>query len=139
MGVLGKYSLRSDFLYAEAYNIDALNAQTGPVLSVYRANADVKAILDSAKTEPPIVDVVGQHDVTHTLWRIDDETTVTALTDAFEAMDAIYIADGHHRSAAASRVSAERGSPAFGSPLSGDPEDGASPLTWRSYQSRKRW
>jgi uncharacterized protein (DUF1015 family) len=91
-------------------NIDALNAQTGPVLSVYRANAAVKAMLEAAKTKPPVVDVVGQHDVTHSIWRIDDETTVTALTDAFEAMDAIYIADGHHRSAAASRVAAERGS-----------------------------
>ena len=90
-------------------NIDALNAQTGPVLSVYRANADVKAILETAKAKSPVVDVVGQYDVTHTLWRIDDEATVTELTNTFEAMDAIYIADGHHRSAAASRVAAQRG------------------------------
>jgi len=89
-------------------NIASLNAQTGPVLSVYRANDTVKTLLEVVKDKPPILDVAGQHDVVHTLWRIDDPDPVTALSDAFEAMNAIYIADGHHRSAAASRVAAER-------------------------------
>jgi uncharacterized protein (DUF1015 family) len=89
-------------------NIASLNAQTGPVLSVYRANDTVKTLLEVVKDKPPILDVAGQHDVVHTLWRIDDPDAVTAMSDAFEAMNAIYIADGHHRSAAASRVAAER-------------------------------
>jgi len=96
-------------------NIASLNAQTGPVLSVYRANDTVKTLLELAKDTPPILDVTGQHDVVHTLWRIDDSDAVTALSAAFEAMNAIYIADGHHRSAAASRVAAER-SPEKSSP-----------------------
>ena len=89
-------------------NIASLNAQTGPVLSVYRANDTVKTLLELVKDTPPILDVTGQHDVVHTLWLIDYPDAVTALSDAFEAMNAIYIADGHHRSAAASRVAAER-------------------------------
>ncbi|MEE8543576.1 MAG: DUF1015 family protein [Gammaproteobacteria bacterium] len=89
-------------------NIASLNAQTGPVLSVYRANDTIKSWLDEVKQETPTLDVTGQHDVVHTLWRMDQPDFVEALSDAFNAMDAIYIADGHHRSAAASRVSAER-------------------------------
>ena len=89
-------------------NIASLNAQTGPVLSVYRANDTIKSWLDKAKQETPTLDVTGQHDVVHTLWRMDQPDLVDTLSNAFNAMDAIYIADGHHRSAAASRVSAER-------------------------------
>jgi uncharacterized protein (DUF1015 family) len=89
-------------------NISSLNAQTGPVLSVYRADATIKSVLENAKKKPPVLDVTGQYDVTHTLWRIDDPGEIETLSNAFESMPAIYIADGHHRSAAASRVAAER-------------------------------
>lgn len=89
-------------------NIASLNAQTGPVLCVYRANDTIKSWLDKVKQDTPTLDVIGQHDVVHTLWRMDQPDLVEALSNAFNAMDAIYIADGHHRSAAASRVSAER-------------------------------
>ena len=89
-------------------NILSLNAQTGPVLSVYRANETIKALLEKIKDQTPTLDVIGQHNVAHTLWRIDRPDLVEALSDTFNAMDAIYIADGHHRSAAASRVAAAR-------------------------------
>jgi uncharacterized protein (DUF1015 family) len=89
-------------------NIASLNAQTGPVLSVYRTNDTIKSWLDRVKQEAPILEVTGQHDVVHTLWRMDQPDLVATLSDAFNAMDAIYIADGHHRAAAASRVAAER-------------------------------
>ena len=89
-------------------NILSLNAQTGPVLSVYRTDATIKSVVEQAKQAPPLLDVMGQYDVTHTLWRVDAPDMIETLSNAFEAMDAIYIADGHHRSAAASRVAAER-------------------------------
>ncbi len=88
-------------------NMASLNAQTGPVLSVYRADDAIKARLDRIKQEAPTLDVTGQHDVAHTLWRVDQADDVQTLTDAFNAMDVLYIADGHHRAAAASRVAAE--------------------------------
>ena len=88
-------------------NMASLNAQTGPVLSVYRADDTIKARLDKIKQDTPTLDVTGQHGVTHSIWQVDQPDLVQTLSDAFNAMEVIYIADGHHRSAAASRVAAE--------------------------------
>ncbi|ATX80363.1 Uncharacterized conserved protein, DUF1015 family [Mariprofundus aestuarium] len=88
--------------------IDALSAQTGPVFLVYRANAVVDAILVEVAANSPDMDVTADSGVQHTLWVIRDSDQITAITSAFEAMDALYVADGHHRSAAASRVAAAR-------------------------------
>lgn len=89
--------------------IDTLNAQTGPVFLVYRADAVVDRVLAEVASLDPDVDVVVARDgVRHELWQIDDADRVAALTAAFDAMPAVYVADGHHRSAAASRVAAAR-------------------------------
>jgi uncharacterized protein (DUF1015 family) len=89
-------------------NIDSLNAQTGPVLSVFRADATINKILEEVKHSPPLLDVTGQYDVVHTLWRIDQPAAIEKISTAFQELGVIYIADGHHRSAAASRVAADR-------------------------------
>ena len=89
--------------------IESLNAQTGPVFLVYRANAVVDELLAAVTATQPDVDVTAERDgVRHELWPIVDAASVDTLTAAFDAMDAIYVADGHHRSAAASRVGATR-------------------------------
>jgi len=88
--------------------IDTLNAQTGPVFLVYRANEIVDGILAQVAKEKPDMDVTAADGVRHEVWVINDTDSVQQLTDAFEAMDALYVADGHHRSAAASRVAATR-------------------------------
>jgi len=88
--------------------IDALNAQTGPVLLAYPAAPAVDAILAQASKGQPDADVTADDGIRHTLWLIRDAVAITHLTQAFDAMHAIYIADGHHRSAAASRVAAAR-------------------------------
>ena len=85
--------------------IDTLNAQTGPVFLVYAADPRVDGILAQASAGPPEVDVTVERDgVRHQIWKIDHAQTIAALTAAFDAMPAIYVADGHHRSAAGSRV-----------------------------------
>jgi uncharacterized protein (DUF1015 family) len=84
--------------------IEALNAQTGPVLLAYKSQHDIDAILDDATKTEPLVDVIADDGVQHSFWIIDEEATIQKLTEGFDAMAAIYIADGHHRSAAASRV-----------------------------------
>ncbi len=85
--------------------IDTLNAQTGPVFLVYVANPEVDGMLSKVTAKPPEVDVTASRDgVRHELWKIDDPEQLAALTAAFDAMNAIYVADGHHRSAAGSRV-----------------------------------
>ena len=88
--------------------IEALNAETGPVLLAYKANEFVQAIIDSATQQKPLYDVTADTGVVHTLWHINDQVWIDELTALFDRMPALYIADGHHRSAAASRVAAAR-------------------------------
>jgi uncharacterized protein (DUF1015 family) len=88
--------------------IEALNAQTGPVLLAYPDAPEVDAILATTSQREPDADAVSESGVRHTLWVIDDAATIARLTALFDAMSAVYIADGHHRSAAASRVCAAR-------------------------------
>jgi uncharacterized protein (DUF1015 family) len=88
--------------------IEALNAQTGPVLLAYPNAPDVDVLLAQVTSGEPVADVTMDTGVRHTLWRIDDANSLDKLTQAFDAMAALYIADGHHRSAAASRVAASR-------------------------------
>ena len=84
--------------------VEALNAQTGPVFLVYKANQTVDNILADVSAATPDVDVTAKDGVRHEIWVLSDEARVTTLTEAFDGMDAIYVADGHHRSAAGSRV-----------------------------------
>ena len=85
--------------------IDTLNAQTGPVFLVYAADSVVDGILAEVSGVPAEVDVTAERDgVRHEIWLIDQVERIEALTAAFDAMPAIYVADGHHRSAAGSRV-----------------------------------
>ncbi len=89
--------------------IEALNAQTGPVLLAYKSQPDVDSILAESTTSEPVVNVTADDGVGHAFWVLDDDSKIAALTEAFDAMEAIYIADGHHRSAAASRVAKNKG------------------------------
>ncbi|NNJ92735.1 MAG: DUF1015 domain-containing protein [Gammaproteobacteria bacterium] len=84
--------------------VEALNAQTGPVFLVYKANQVVDELLKSVSSNPADVDVTAKDGVRHEIWVMSDTDQVSTLTDAFDAMEAIYVADGHHRSAAGSRV-----------------------------------
>ncbi|MCC7258424.1 MAG: DUF1015 domain-containing protein [Gammaproteobacteria bacterium] len=86
--------------------ITALRAQTGPVLLAYKPAPAVKAILARVADGAALDDVTADDGIGHALWRIDEPATVAALTRHFDAMAALYIADGHHRSASASRVAA---------------------------------
>ena len=88
--------------------IEAINAQTGPVMIGYPNAPAIDAMLAQAAAGTPEVDVTADDGVRHQLWVIADDATHRQLTGAFDALPAIYIADGHHRSAAAARVAAAR-------------------------------
>jgi uncharacterized protein (DUF1015 family) len=90
------------------HQIEALGAQTGPVLVAYPTAPPVDDILRQATTATADDDITADTGVRHTIWTIRDAQSVTRLVAAFDAMPAVYIADGHHRSAAASRVAALR-------------------------------
>lgn len=88
--------------------IDALNAQTGPVFLTYRHNAVIDELVASITTAVPEVDITADDGVRHSLWVVRDPQQIETITHTFDAMECLYIADGHHRSAAASRVAAKR-------------------------------
>jgi len=94
--------------------IEAVNAQTGPVMLAYPAAAALDALLERAAAGAAAIDVTAEDGVRHQLWVIDDVQTIAALTRAVEALPALYIADGHHRAAAAFRVAEARGGGAGG-------------------------
>jgi uncharacterized protein (DUF1015 family) len=88
--------------------IEALDVQTGPVLLAYPQAPRVDAVLQQATLGPPHTDVEADDGVRHSVWVLSDAQAIAELTAAFDALPALYIADGHHRSAAAARVAAAR-------------------------------
>ncbi|MDO8786855.1 MAG: DUF1015 family protein [Sulfuritalea sp.] len=88
--------------------IGALNAQTGPVLLAYPASVAADTQIDAIAQGVPDADVTTDSGIRHQIWVLRDAARIDAITASFDAMNALYIADGHHRSAAASRVAAAR-------------------------------
>ncbi len=91
-------------------HIDALDAQDEPVFLLSRRTADVDEIVARATARVPDVDLVTRDGISHTLWVLGDPAEVADLHRAFSEAGDLYLADGHHRSAAASRVHALRAS-----------------------------
>lgn len=87
--------------------IEAVGAHTGPVFTVHKPDAALADIMKRGASSAP--DYSAQlGDVRHTIWTIDQTADIAGVTDAFDRLGVIYIADGHHRSAAAARVAAAR-------------------------------
>ena len=89
--------------------IDAIDAQTGPVMHAYPPAPEIDALIARAATGAPLIDVTADDGVRHQLWIVDDANIIATITRAFDALPALYICDGHHRSAAAARVAETRG------------------------------
>lgn len=89
--------------------IEAVNAQTGPVMVAYADAPAIDAMLEQAVADEPEVDVTAEDGVRHQMWVVIDPGAIADFTHAFGALPALYIADGHHRSAAAARVAHARG------------------------------
>jgi len=88
--------------------IDSLSAQTGPVFLTYKHHAAIDELVAQAIAAAPDMDITADTGVRHSIWRVTDAAQIDLITRTFDAMDCLYIADGHHRSAAASRVAAAR-------------------------------
>ncbi len=99
--------------------IEAVNAQTGPVLLAYPCAPEIDALLAKVTIRTPDTDALADDGIRHQLWVIDNAANIARLVADFDALPALYIADGHHRSAAASRVSAKR--------------DGDADASWRYF------
>jgi uncharacterized protein (DUF1015 family) len=94
--------------------IEAVGAQTGPVLLLHRPDPRISAVVGAVTSEPAATRITGPGGVRHEVWPVQGDRHREALVAAFDAQDALYIADGHHRSAAASVVHARQRSAASG-------------------------
>ncbi len=81
-------------------------SQSGPVLLFFRNTANVAKWMKNVTSTKPDVHFVADDKIEHTLWSVRNESTIQQVVSDFQKIDALYIADGHHRSAAASRVRA---------------------------------
>ena len=81
-----------------------LRAQTGPVFLTYRNRAEIDEQVSAAITSTPLFDLTAADGVRHTIWSLAD---TDSLVKSFESVPLLYIADGHHRAASASRARAE--------------------------------
>jgi uncharacterized protein (DUF1015 family) len=115
-GIIKKHELtRVDKEDDRVRHIDTLDSQTGPVFLTYRAVADIDAFVARQIATTPYVDFVGNDGVRHTSWRVSAASDMAFLRGAFAKIPNLYIADGHHRSAAAGRVyQARRGAGSSG-------------------------
>lgn len=84
----------------------AIGAQTGPVFLTYKAQAAVDTAVDEAIAGAPLFDFMAQDVVRHQVWRVP-AASAARIIEAFRAVPVLYIADGHHRAASASRARRE--------------------------------
>ena len=90
-------------------HIDFTNANTGPVFLTYKAKDEINQVVNRwTKEKEPVYDFTSEDEITHTCWAINDKSTIQQLVESFDGIDYLYIADGHHRAAAGTKVGLEK-------------------------------
>ena len=90
-------------------HIRTCDANTSPIFLSYRPQAAIQAIIkDWQTTHAPVYDFTSYHEVTHRVWVIDQAEAIEKLTTLFTEVDALYIADGHHRTESAVKIGLEK-------------------------------
>lgn len=90
-------------------HFDACSAQTEPVFLAYRKHEGIAAVVrEWIRFHRPDYDFRTDDGVSHILWKVDDDAAIAAIRDGFAEVPALYIADGHHRTASSAAVSARR-------------------------------
>ena len=108
-GHIKKHELtRADKEEDRMKHVNAQSANLEPVFFAYPEREDMNAIVERVVAGKPEYDFVSEDGVGHTLWLIDSEEDIANITAIFEQIPALYVADGHHRTAAAARVGEER-------------------------------
>ncbi|NUP13847.1 MAG: DUF1015 domain-containing protein [Polyangiaceae bacterium] len=107
-GLIKKHeNTRADKEDDRTKHIDVLAAHDEPVFLTYKAVPAIDKLVADATRAIPLYDFETKDGVQHQLWVLDREQSL-AIATAFSPVPALYVADGHHRSAAASRVHKER-------------------------------
>jgi len=89
-------------------HVDALNANTGPVFLTYRARPEIDALVERLTATEPTYDFTAPDGIQHIVWVVGDPADRDSLVEAFGRVPELYVADGHHRSAAGARIRALR-------------------------------
>ena len=109
-GIIKKHELtRKDKEDDRMVHVRIQNANIEPVFFSYKDNRELNAIVGKAVASPSEFKFTDENGFGHELWVIDDDATISCITRLFtDEVDAFYVADGHHRTAAAARVGAEK-------------------------------
>ena len=108
-GRIKKHELtRADKEEDRMKHVRAQSANLEPVFFAYPEREDMNAIVNRIIADAPQYDFVSEDGVGHTLWLIDNDEDIKNITAIFEQIPALYVADGHHRTAAAAGVGKER-------------------------------
>jgi len=87
-----------------ANHILIVNAQVGPIFSTFKQSSEIDGVFNNIQAIRPDVDFVSDDKIRHELWVVSDDNTISEIENAFGKLPFMYIADGHHRSEAASEV-----------------------------------
>ncbi len=90
------------------HHVDTCNAQTGPIFLCYRNNKIIDAVVEEILQTAPVCDFVSDGQIRNRVWVISDVDQCETIRSAFEGIEQIYIADGHHRCASAVKVGLKR-------------------------------
>ncbi|MGN1203766.1 MAG: DUF1015 domain-containing protein [Lachnospiraceae bacterium] len=108
-GVIKKHeNTRADKEEDRIRHVDTLNAQTGPIFLAYRDREDLRRLTDEMKKSKPLYDFTSEDGITHRVYKIDDTDKLQEISEIFQSMGSLYIADGHHRCASAVKVGLKR-------------------------------
>ena len=108
-GAIKKHELtRNDKESDRTRHIDRVNAQTGPLYLAYRASNTIDSIVQGIISGDPEYDFTADDGITHSVWVVDHENIIDKIIQEFGLLDSLYIADGHHRTAAAAAVARMR-------------------------------
>ena len=104
-GAIKKHELtRADKEEDRVRHIDVLNANDEPVFYTYKNDPVISQTVERIASAAPLYDFTTDDGVSHALWSVGEQADIDTLTARFAAIPTLYVADGHHRSAAASRV-----------------------------------
>lgn len=108
-GLIKKHELtRKDKEDERTHHIDIVNANTGPVFLTYHHKEEIDRLIEKITERKPEINFVADDGISHTLWVISNKGECDLFVKYFKSIPAMYVADGHHRSAAASRVYSTR-------------------------------
>jgi uncharacterized protein (DUF1015 family) len=104
-GVVKKHEYtREDKELDRINHVDYCNSNTGPIFLTYKRQHEIDKIVEEETKRKPIYNFSSEDGITHMVWIIEDDKIIKKIIDIFDGITSLYIADGHHRTAAAIKV-----------------------------------